>query len=228
MKTCFLCKFEQPLTHFWVSKNGRAHAYCNTCRHERDKKYYKEHKEDIIQKVSNWNNAHKEHRSNYLKNYRLKNLLKLKMYSQRHSSHQTKLALIRYRTDPEYRKKKLSNQSKYYRKNPSKYQERNKFVRAKKPDHYRRLRADATHRRYARLMGAPIVERVNRQSIYDRDKGMCHICKKRVPLRLFTLDHLIPLSKGGNHTAVNLAVAHRSCNSRRGVGYLPAQLRLFG
>lgn len=32
----------------------------------------------------------------------------------------------------------------------------------------------------------------------------------------FTADHLIPLSKGGTHSADNLAAAHRSCNSRRG------------
>ncbi len=38
----------------------------------------------------------------------------------------------------------------------------------------------------------------------------------------------IPLSKGGPHTAANLSVAHRSCNSRRHAGRLPAQLRLIG
>jgi 5-methylcytosine-specific restriction endonuclease McrA len=43
-----------------------------------------------------------------------------------------------------------------------------------------------------------------------------------------TLDHLIPLSKGGNHTSDNLALAHGRCNSRRGAGRIPAQLRLLG
>lgn len=41
-----------------------------------------------------------------------------------------------------------------------------------------------------------------------------------------TMDHLVPLSKGGDHSWENVALAHRSCNSKRGAGRLPAQLRL--
>lgn len=88
--------------------------------------------------------------------------------------------------------------------------------------------ADSSARRRARESNAPVVEKIDRLALYLRDKGMCHICHHHVSKKSFTLDHLVPLVHGGEHTARNLAIAHRSCNSRRGAGYIPAQLRLLG
>jgi len=82
--------------------------------------------------------------------------------------------------------------------------------------------------RRARKAGAPRVEKIDRSYIYERDGGICHICRKKAPRRGFHLDHLVPLSKGGAHTHDNLAVAHANCNLRRHDGLLPAQLRLVG
>lgn len=86
---------------------------------------------------------------------------------------------------------------------------------------------DACHRHKARLKNAPAVEKVSRLEIAERDGWICHICGKPVTKKNWSLDHLTPLSKGGEHTAKNIALAHRICNSRRGPGRLPAQLRLF-
>lgn len=56
-----------------------------------------------------------------------------------------------------------------------------------------------------------------------RDGGICHICKGIVdweasPLsnRYGSIDHVIPLAKGGTHTWDNVKLAHRLCNSRKG------------
>ena len=82
--------------------------------------------------------------------------------------------------------------------------------------------------RYARQRNAPLIEKIDRLAIYIRDNGRCHICHHKVSLKTFTLDHLVPLARGGEHTARNQAVAHRTCNTKRGTGRLPAQLRLLG
>lgn len=70
--------------------------------------------------------------------------------------------------------------------------------------------------------------------IAKRDGRRCHLCGKHVDMDLGhmdamgpTLDHLIPVSEGGKHTPENVALAHRSCNSRRGTSG-PAQLLLVG
>ena len=53
-------------------------------------------------------------------------------------------------------------------------------------------------------------------AIYTRDEGVCHLCGELTPRREATLDHVVPLSKGGSDHHTNLRLAHRSCNSGRG------------
>lgn len=64
-------------------------------------------------------------------------------------------------------------------------------------------------------------------SLYLRDKGRCGICKKPVGRATASIDHIIPLSRGGSHTYGNVQLAHLICNLRRGAGRLPAQARFF-
>lgn len=64
--------------------------------------------------------------------------------------------------------------------------------------------------------------------IIKRDNGICHICGKKVPAHQRSRDHLVPISRGGADAAWNVALAHLSCNIRRGADRLPAQLRLLG
>lgn len=59
-----------------------------------------------------------------------------------------------------------------------------------------------------------------------RDGWKCHLCSKRVSRADASIDHLVPLSHGGEHGLLNVALAHRLCNSLRSdVG--AAQLRLI-
>lgn len=73
--------------------------------------------------------------------------------------------------------------------------------------------------------------KINLHTLYHRDRGICHICGKpcdwadykineqgyKVYGNLYpTRDHLIPKSKGGEHSYQNIALAHLICNSRRG------------
>jgi 5-methylcytosine-specific restriction endonuclease McrA len=69
--------------------------------------------------------------------------------------------------------------------------------------------------------------RVSRAYIIERDGGRCHICRKKPAPEDIHLDHLVPLSCGGEHTPENLRVACASCNmSRQHRG--SAQLLLLG
>lgn len=70
--------------------------------------------------------------------------------------------------------------------------------------------------RRARRRNAPRVERISRKAIIERDKSICYICgivcTEGVNLHL---DHVIPLSRGGSHTADNLRVCCSTCNWRK-------------
>jgi 5-methylcytosine-specific restriction endonuclease McrA len=49
-------------------------------------------------------------------------------------------------------------------------------------------------------------------AIIEAAQGRCAYCQKTVPL---TMDHVIPLSKGGPHTKENVVPACRPCNARK-------------
>lgn len=58
--------------------------------------------------------------------------------------------------------------------------------------------------------------------ILDRDRWRCGICGKRIGKsyrypdgRSKSVDHVVPLSQGGDDTAANKRAAHLGCNRRR-------------
>lgn len=67
------------------------------------------------------------------------------------------------------------------------------------------------HRAKTRVKGI-----ARRKAIYDRDGGACYICNTALDLKDVELDHLIPVSKDGNSSPTNLAIACAFCNRSRG------------
>lgn len=87
------------------------------------------------------------------------------------------------------------------------------------------------HRRRAkqirsrRIATAARREPIDLATVAIRDGWQCHICRRKVTRATWSLDHLVPLVHGGDHTYDNVALAHHLCNSIRGAdGH--AQLRL--
>lgn len=60
------------------------------------------------------------------------------------------------------------------------------------------------------------VERIDYAAIVERDRHICYLCGDALNDDGVTLDHVVPLSRGGEHSGENLRVACRPCNSRKG------------
>lgn len=81
----------------------------------------------------------------------------------------------------------------------------------------------ADKRRDAALRGATVGGRFTSIQVFNRDGWVCGICGSEVdgslkypdPLSA-SLDHVIPVSKGGSHSLSNVQCSHLSCNVRRG------------
>lgn len=74
----------------------------------------------------------------------------------------------------------------------------------------------------ARRSGATIIHQVRRDDVGSRDGWVCQLChhptdRDADPLHpdAPTIDHVTPLSKGGQHTMGNLQVLHYGCNSSK-------------
>ena len=78
-------------------------------------------------------------------------------------------------------------------------------------------------RRADRYGCAEFDETITLKDLIKRDGGICQICGKptdandikagHIGKAYPTLDHIIPLSKGGSHTWDNVQLAHMSCNA---------------
>lgn len=84
------------------------------------------------------------------------------------------------------------------------------------------LYADRDHRRRARLLGADS-EDVERLVVFERDGWVCQLCGDPIDKTLRhpdplspSLDHRVPLVKGGAHSYANTQAAHLTCNLRKG------------
>lgn len=63
--------------------------------------------------------------------------------------------------------------------------------------------------------------------VFESHNWVCIVCKGKIDPdarqpdpRAATLDHVVPLSKGGQHVLENLAPAHAECNASKGCGLL--------
>jgi len=77
---------------------------------------------------------------------------------------------------------------------------------------------------FAAAKRPPIVERkVPRKASYKRHRlrmlrvrPLCHWCNMRLDEKTATIEHVIPLSRGGLNNANNLKLACEPCNKKRG------------
>lgn len=108
-----------------------------------------------------------------------------------------------------------------------------KFCDDCKAEGEREMKRRARRVRRARERGA-MSEPYTLAEIATRDKFKCGICRLRVLMskavphpKAPTIDHILPLSRGGDDLKANVRLAHFICNSIRGDGGT-VQLALIG
>lgn len=78
------------------------------------------------------------------------------------------------------------------------------------------------HKRRALKLNLP-ADNIRPADVYERDGWVCGLCAEPVDRNSAwpdpmspSLDHVLPLSKGGHHVLENVQLAHLSCNVRKG------------
>lgn len=71
------------------------------------------------------------------------------------------------------------------------------------------------------------------REVYEKDGGRCQLCKKKIDWSIrwpdpmsMSVDHIIPISKGGTDDITNVQATHFHCNSKR-QNKAGAQMRMF-
>ena len=77
----------------------------------------------------------------------------------------------------------------------------------------------------------PVPYRQNKHVLFGQQEGRCNGCRSEFPFRNFTVDHIVPESRGGTDHVDNLQLLCGHCNSVKGdrpQEYLAARLRELG
>ena len=48
-----------------------------------------------------------------------------------------------------------------------------------------------------------------------RAKGICYYCEKQIPPKELTMDHIVPVSRGGKSTKGNVVPSCKDCNTKK-------------
>ena len=74
----------------------------------------------------------------------------------------------------------------------------------------------------------PVPYRNNKHDLFGKQEGRCGGCRVMFPFRNFTIDHMVPQSRGGTDHLDNLQLLCGACNSLKGdrdQAYLMARLK---
>jgi 5-methylcytosine-specific restriction endonuclease McrA len=224
VKGCSMCHTEKPVTEFY-KRAGGYRAHCKPCEAAYAKNRYdadpekmraymsawaKAHPEQTRARYARWHSQNRERRMEYYAQYNATHLAERRDYARkRHAQESPELKAYLNVSRRDYFRR-------YEREHRQKRSEQSRRWQQLNPDKH----AEKQSRRRAWKANAPIIERIDRNAIIERDKWMCYLCGVVCTRKNVTLDHIVPLSRGGNHTADNLRVACRSCNSSKGPKFL--------
>lgn len=45
--------------------------------------------------------------------------------------------------------------------------------------------------------------------------GRCYYCSAKIPTKLLTMDHIVPLARGGKSVKSNIVTACKTCNTKK-------------
>ncbi len=104
------------------------------------------------------------------------------------------------------------------------------YVIKRNPETRQRNSAERRARKRGARVGAPFT----RQYIGERDSWQCALCGAPIDPALKwpdpmsqSLEHIVPLALGGEHSKENCTIAHLSCNSRGGTRHAQARARML-
>lgn len=218
-KACTKCGVVKPLAEFHADarlSDGKG-SKCKACGCLKVTAYRSKHPEVIKDYSRSYNQSHREQHAVWMKQWRLEHPEKMKAAAKRfREAHKEKLVNIgkRYR---ELHAEELREKARKRRSANAKIA----YTRTKA---WRLLHPDATrthnNRRRAlkRTAGEHTLTASQWTVIVAAYRGRCAYCGKRCDLQQ---EHVIPLSRGGLHTAANVVPACKDCNAHKHTSVAP-------
>lgn len=172
----------------------------------------------------------KEQRNTYCKIWRQVNREKVRISNKKYRQKNIEKEKLWHKAYCQANFEKLKAQKKAYNNtNKEKIKIQTAMYRQVNPEKMR-----INHRKQRALRRGLLHKFYENNYIFERDGWLCGICGRKINKRLKypdphspSIDHIIPLSKGGNDSPINVQVAHLRCNMGKYNNNF-GQLRLLG
>lgn len=207
-RVCTKCLQPKPTHEFqWRSKKNQIRkSECRACTKERDLDYHARNRGKIARARQRYGERNREmisqkHRAYYL-THRKTIIERVKKYAKER---------------PGYRREVLRR---WKEKNPERWREIARGVKQRAfqrdPTKVRDYKLKRQAIREARIRGAGEIEEIGIQELMERDGFLCGLCCSPVERRNASIDHILPVARGGSHTWRNVQLAHLRCNQVKG------------
>lgn len=221
-QTCSKCGLEKRISEFYTFPKSR----CKECiKHER-KQYYQDNKIIVTERNNKYQEIHCDEISQYKQSWYQENKNRIaQSCAQRYQGKKEQIKIYLKKYYSEHREKLIKDSRNYYHQNKEKiidYQreyckrnpERASLYKSKYRANHRiqRQEADLIRKEQLKANGGNITfgEWNNLLELYNHK---CLACESTENL---SMDHIIPLSKGGRHSIDNVQLLCVSCNSHKG------------
>lgn len=238
-KICRKCLMEKDISEFYRVKesiDNHSHS-CISCKAAWAKEHYKKNidrekiksrerykidKEKMILQNKIWCKNNPEKRRKSAIKYYLNNKDKIQMRAKEYrENNKEKVRIINSKSGKKWfknnKEKRMTTAKKWNKKNPIKYAQYSKEWRKRNPEKFLMNMKNTNHKRRSLTKSGKISSK-EWETIKKQAKFKCHWCKEKIAK--LTMDHVIPLSKGGIHVASNIVPACLSCNSSKGAKIL--------
>lgn len=216
-KVCSVCEVPKPrTTEFFKARYdtaGGLHYACKECCNARQVELYQEDPE-----------RHREYVRAYRERYPEKVLEDTRRYHE--ENHEKRLAYNRWYNE-QYREKKLEYKrqyreenreqinadarERYQRKRESRLQYNAEYRKANR--HY--FKRKAYERRMLEEAAGEMASEEELAQMLEDQQHQCAYCLVALTQKNTTVDHMIPLSRGGDNDALNLCICCSTCNSSK-------------
>ncbi len=221
MSVVFCCKgcgYEKPRTsEFWHRDKNVPDGFCRkckACRNSYHDAWYEKNKDRVAVTQEAWKQRNLSRVAENQARYARENAERLREYKK--AWREENIERVRDNHNRYYRENK-----ELYRLSQNRRRKQNPEARRSESDRYRRNNLEkyraASLRRRARKAGAEgSFDLSDIREILNSQNGRCFWCNEVMPEGRYTIDHLIPLSRGGTNWPANLVCACHRCNSQKG------------